>query len=131
LGGGWGRGMGEEFGVRRGWEEEKRGGEGGKGREEDEEGRTRKIRSVRKERETYTTMGAIRPTPLLGRLVHLDVLDDQVARVEPLGVSIRFGVLEQAQQELGGFFRPPRFRYAKLFACVGDGCELGMLEGRG
>lgn len=80
---------------------------------------------------TYTTMGAICPTALLGCLIHLDVLDDQVPCVEPLGVGVGFGVLEQAQQELGGFFRPPRFRYAELFACVGDGCQLGMLEGRG
>lgn len=59
--------------------------------------------------ETYTTVSAIRPTPLLRRLVHLDVLDDQVSRVQALGVGVGFGVLEQAEEELGGFDGPARF----------------------
>lgn len=65
----------------------------------------------------YTTMSAIRPTPLLRRLVHLDVLDNQVPRVQALGVGVGLGILEQAKQELGGFDGPARFGDAELFAC--------------
>ena len=39
-------------------------------------------------KETYTTMGTVGATALLGCLVHLDVLDDQVARVEAFGVCV-------------------------------------------
>lgn len=41
---------------------------------------------------TYTTMSTVRASPLLGRLVHLNVLDDQITRVQPLGVGVGFGV---------------------------------------
>ena len=46
-------------------------------------------------------MSAIGSPPLFGRLVDLDVLDDQVARVQAFGVGVGFGVLEQAEEELG------------------------------
>lgn len=64
----------------------------------------------------YTTVSAIRPTSLLRRLVHLDMLDDQVPRVEALGVGVGLGVLEQAEEELGGFDGPTGFGDAELFA---------------
>lgn len=65
---------------------------------------------------TYPSMRAIGPTSLFRRLVHLDVLDDQVARVEALGVGVGLGVLEQAEEELGGFDGPAGFGDAELFA---------------
>ena len=44
-------------------------------------------------------MRTISPPPLFGRLVHLDMLDDQVTCVEPLCITIRLCVLEQIEQE--------------------------------
>lgn len=48
-------------------------------------------------------VGAVCSSTLLHRLVDLDVLDDQLLRVEALGVRVGLGVLEQAQQEFGRF----------------------------
>ena len=62
------------------------------------------------------TMGAICSAALLWCLVDLDVLDDQVGSVETLGVGICFGVLEQAQKELGGLDGVTGFGDAKLLA---------------
>ena len=63
-------------------------------------------------------MRTIRPPPLLRRLIHLDVLHDQIPRVQTLGVGVGLGVLEQAEQELGGFLGPAGAGDAELFACV-------------
>jgi hypothetical protein len=51
-------------------------------------------------RETYTTVGTVSAPALLGGLVDLDVLDDQVAGVEALCVGIGLCVLEEAEQDL-------------------------------
>lgn len=53
------------------------------------------------EKKTHATMSTIGATALLGRLVDLYVLDDQIARVEAFGVRVGFGVFEQAQEKLG------------------------------
>lgn len=63
-------------------------------------------------------MSTIRTATLLGRLVDLDVLDDQVAGVEAFGVGVCFRVLEEAEEELGGFFGPAGFGDAELFSCT-------------
>ena len=47
--------------------------------------------------ETYATVGTVCATPLLRRLVDLNVLDNQVASVQTLGIRIRLSVLEQAE----------------------------------
>jgi len=61
------------------------------------------------------TVGA---AALLGRLVDLDVLDDQVAGVQALGVGVCLGVLEEREEECGGFLGPAGAGDAELFACV-------------
>ena len=61
-------------------------------------------------------MSTVRPPPLLGRLVDLDVLDDQVAGVQTLGIRVGLGVLEQAEQELGGLDGPAGFADTELLA---------------
>lgn len=66
-------------------------------------------------------MSAVCASPLLGSLVDLDVLDDQVAGVETFGVGVGFGVFEQTEEELGGLFGPARFGDAELFACEIEG----------
>ena len=61
-------------------------------------------------------MRTIGTPPLLRRLVDLDMLHDEIARVETLGICVRFGVFEEAEQELGGFDGPAGFGDAELFA---------------
>lgn len=56
---------------------------------------------------TYATVGTVCATALLGGLVDLDVLDDQVAGVETLGIGVGLGVLEETEKELGRLDGPP------------------------
>lgn len=39
-------------------------------------------------------MSSVRSTSLFRRLVHLDMFDDQIPRIQPLGIRIGFGILE-------------------------------------
>lgn len=55
---------------------------------------------------TYTTVSTVCAPSLLGSLVDLDVLDDQVAGVETLGVGVGLSVLEETEEELGGLDGP-------------------------
>ena len=63
-------------------------------------------------------MSTIRSSPLLRRLVDLNALDNQVAGIETFSVGVGFGVLEQADEEFGGFLGPAGFADAELFACT-------------
>ncbi len=63
-------------------------------------------------------MSSVRSTSLFRRLVHLDVFDDQVPRIQTLGIRIGFGILEEAEEELGGFDGPAGSGNAELFACI-------------
>ena len=65
-----------------------------------------------------TTVSTVRPSPLLRCLVDLDVLNDQVAGVQTLGVGVGLGVLEQREQELGRLYGPAGAGDAELLACV-------------
>ena len=62
-------------------------------------------------------MGTVRPPALLGGLVDLDVLDNQVAGVEALGVGVGLSVLEEVDQELGGLDGPAGLGDTELLAC--------------
>jgi hypothetical protein len=64
---------------------------------------------------TYTAVGAVCTTSLLGCLVDLDVLDDQVSGIEALCVGVGFGVLEEREEEFGGFNGPAGFGNTKCF----------------
>lgn len=48
------------------------------------------------------TVGTVCAATLLGSLVDLDVLDDELLKIETLGIGVGLGVLEQVEQELGG-----------------------------
>ena len=79
-----------------------------------------KLVKVPKERElecTYTTVGTVCAAALLWGLVDLNVLHNQVAGVETLGVGIGLSVLEQAQEELGGLDGPAGLGDTELLAC--------------
>jgi hypothetical protein len=62
-------------------------------------------------------VGTVGASAALGGLVDLDVLDDEVAGVEALGVGVGLGVLEQAEQLLSRLDGPAGLGDAKLFAC--------------
>lgn len=64
-------------------------------------------------------MGAVGAAALLGGLVDLDVLDNEVAGVKALGVGVGLGVLEQTQEELGRLDGPAGARDAELLAYWG------------
>lgn len=66
--------------------------------------------------ETYTTVGTVCAAALLGGLVDLDVLDDQVAGVETLGVGVGLGVLEEREEELGRLDGPAGLGDTELLA---------------
>lgn len=66
---------------------------------------------------SYTTMGTVGPSPLLGSLVDLNVRNQKVGGVEALGVGIGLSIAEETEKELGGLLRPARSRDAELFAC--------------
>ena len=71
---------------------------------------------------TYTTVSTIGTTALLGCLVDLDVLYDEVAGVKALGVGVCFCVFEQAEEEFCGFLGPAGAGNAELFSCGFGGC---------
>jgi hypothetical protein len=66
----------------------------------------------------YTSVSTVCSSALLGRLVDLDVLDDQVAGIKTLGIGVCLCVLEETEQELGGLDWPSSSGDAKRFACV-------------
>lgn len=53
-----------------------------------------------------TTVSTVSAPSLLGSLVDLDVLDDQVAGVEALGVGVGLSVLEETDEDLSGLDGP-------------------------
>jgi hypothetical protein len=54
---------------------------------------------------------------LLGSLVDLDVLDDQVAGVESLGVGVGLSVLEETDKDLSGLDGPASLGDTESLAC--------------
>ena len=62
-------------------------------------------------------MSAVGTSALVGGLVDLDVLDDEVAGVKTLGIGVGLSVLEQRKEELGGLDGPAGLANAELLAC--------------
>jgi hypothetical protein len=81
-------------------------------------------RIVRGVRCTYTTVGTVCAPALLGSLVDLDVLDDQVAGVESLGVGVGLGVLEETEKDLGGLDGPASTGDTHGLACGKSACSF-------
>jgi hypothetical protein len=80
-------------------------------------GESARTRPAKKSGKTYAAVGTVCPAALLGGLVDLNVLDDQVAGVEALGIGVRLSVLEEAEQELGRLDGPPSTGDTPLLAC--------------
>lgn len=62
-------------------------------------------------------MSTVRAPPLLRGLVDLDVLHNQVLRVETLGIRVGLGVPEQRGEELGRLDGPAGLAHTELLAC--------------
>jgi hypothetical protein len=62
-------------------------------------------------------VSAVCAAALLGGLVDLDVLDNQVASVETLGIGVGLGVLEQAEEELSRLDGPAGTGDTEGLAC--------------
>lgn len=65
----------------------------------------------------YTTVGTVCSSTLLGGLVDLDVLDDQVSGIQSLGIGVGLGVLEQIEEELGRLDGPSCAGDTELLSC--------------
>lgn len=65
-------------------------------------------------------MSTVCAAALLGGLVDLDVLDDQVGGVKTLGVGVGLGVLEEREDELGRLDGPAGLGDTELLAFVID-----------
>ena len=68
-------------------------------------------------------MGSVGSAALLGGLVDLDVLDNQVAGIETLGIGVGLGVLQELQEELGGLDGPAGTGDTPLLACTSYLCQ--------
>lgn len=66
---------------------------------------------------TYATVGTVSAPALLGGLVDLDVLDDQVGGIETLGVGVGLSVLEETEKDLGGLDGPAGLGDTERLAC--------------
>lgn len=68
-------------------------------------------------------MGTVSSSALLGGLVDLDVLDNEGAGVETLGVGVGLGVLQELQEELGGLDGPAGTGDTPLLAYTSYFCQ--------
>lgn len=62
-------------------------------------------------------MGTVSAPALLGGLVDLDVLDNQVAGVETLGIGVGLGVLEETKEDLSRLNGPAGLGDTESLAC--------------
>ena len=62
-------------------------------------------------------MGTVCSATLLGSLVDLDVLDDQISGIKAFDVRVCFSVFQQAEQELGRLDGPSCARDTELLSC--------------
>ena len=62
-------------------------------------------------------MGTVSAPALLGGLVDLDMLDDQVGGIEALGVGVGLSVLEETEKDLGGLDGPAGLGDTESLAC--------------
>src|SRR5437762_1920851 len=73
------------------------------------------------------TIGA---SPLFGSLVNLYVLDNEISGIKTLGVCIRFGILEQGEEEFSRFDRPASFGDIELLSCEPNRVVSKMIRQR-
>jgi len=66
-----------------------------------------------------TAVSTVCASSLLWCLIDLDVLDDEVAGIEALGVGVGFGVLEETEEEVGGLDGPAGLGDAESLALSG------------
>ena len=62
-------------------------------------------------------MSTVCATTLLGGLVDLNVLNDQVTGIQTLGIGICLSVLEECEEVLSGLDGPTSAGNTELFSC--------------
>lgn len=72
-------------------------------------------------------MSTVCAPSLLGSLVDLDVLDDQVLGVETLGVGVGLGILEETDEDLSGLDGPAGLGDTESLACSGQRVFVQLL----
>jgi hypothetical protein len=75
------------------------------------------IPTIRPQWYAYTSVSTVCSSALLGGLVDLDVLDNQVAGIETLGICVCLCVLEETEEEFGGLDGPSSAGNTELLAC--------------
>jgi hypothetical protein len=65
----------------------------------------------------YTTMGTVSSSALFGSLIDLDVLDDQIASVETLGIRVGFSIFEETKKKLCALDGPSSSADTESLAC--------------
>lgn len=63
-------------------------------------------------------MGTVSASSLLGSLVDLDVLDNEVASVKTLGIGVRLSVFEEGEEEFCGLDGPAGLGNTELLSCI-------------
>ncbi len=74
--------------------------------------------SSRAEKYTYTTVGTVCASALLGGLVDLNVLDNEGTGIETLGVGVGLGILEEGEEVLSRLDGPASAGDTELLACL-------------
>jgi hypothetical protein len=69
---------------------------------------------------TYPAVSTVCTSPLFRGLVDLDVFDDEIAGVEAFGISICLCVLEETEEEIGGFDGPATLCGSECLGCGND-----------
>lgn len=65
---------------------------------------------------TYATMCTIGTAALFRCLVDLNMLDDQIARIKAFCIGVCFGIFEETEEKLGGFYGPTCAGDSELFS---------------
>ena len=68
-------------------------------------------------------MSTVGSTALLGCLVDLNMLDDQVTSIEAFGVCVGLGILKETEKKFGGLLGPAGFGDTELFSCAVPLCQ--------
>lgn len=73
-------------------------------------------------------MGTVSTSTLLGSLVDLDALNNEVSGIETLGVGIGLSVLKEGEDVLSRLHGPASLGDAELLACIDEKHKLVLMS---
>lgn len=62
-----------------------------------------------------TTVGSVSTSPQTRSTIYLNMFDKQAIYVQTFDISVRFGISQKLQQEVGGLLWPATLSHAPLF----------------